>query len=663
MDVEACADTNGGYNVGWIDSGEWLSYTVNVAVAGYYDINVRVASPNTGGSLRIQMAGQDVASLVVPNTGAWQTWTTATVPSISLNAGQQILKLAVDNGGWNVNYIDMQTATSVNTEWNTMGPIIPIDSGNTPTVATDSQGNIHVVYVKNNAVLYKKYTSSFVASPTETIMGAGASYPNMTCDSNGVPHVVFTNATADYASTCYYTNRIGGSWKAPVAVFDAGSGNSIWYPRISLWNSYAYVGFQYGYQGALIGEIVRLTNLANTPTRDRQVTTNSRSCSVVNGLGQVFAPGRIPGAMDIEQFDSFLNPVCGLQRLMYDTYAGSPQTGWADKNNIVHFVSWGRVANGSYPCNDRCGLTYNNTGRRAGGTCGTYSASVDGGPAGDATSGTDGNNPSGFWNDDVAPVITVDALNTVYVAWRAWTPAGEGRIAKVDNNGWTLTCTPSIACPGSNVCTGTQFCTAITRRRWWNCEIAPAKTSGVYVVWENADTSYIRGVGIAVDLTPPGPVSGFMATPGTDRINLSWTNPAAEDFAGTMIRYKTTGYPTNPGDGTLLVDQAGTPGSTGQVTHIGPRCGSIYYYAAFSRDWSANYSSAVPTTGKIQCGDFDLDGDVDQSDAGVLQYCLSDMPMTPACAPADLNGDGFVNGADFNLFEPCMAGANRPPGC
>ena len=36
-----------------------------------------------------------------------QTWTTVTVPTISLGAGQQNLKLVVDSGGWNINYIDI----------------------------------------------------------------------------------------------------------------------------------------------------------------------------------------------------------------------------------------------------------------------------------------------------------------------------------------------------------------------------------------------------------------------------------------------------------------------------------------------------------------------------------------------------------------------------
>jgi hypothetical protein len=37
---------------------------------------------------------------------------------------------------------------------------------------------------------------------------------------------------------------------------------------------------------------------------------------------------------------------------------------------------------------------------------------------------------------------------------------------------------------------------------------------------------------------------------------LNWRNPGDAHFAGTLIRFKTTGYPLNAGDGELVVDQS-----------------------------------------------------------------------------------------------------------
>jgi hypothetical protein len=44
VDVQSTTDGGDGHNVGWIEAGEWLEYTVDVASTGLYDIQVRVAS-------------------------------------------------------------------------------------------------------------------------------------------------------------------------------------------------------------------------------------------------------------------------------------------------------------------------------------------------------------------------------------------------------------------------------------------------------------------------------------------------------------------------------------------------------------------------------------------------------------------------------------------
>ena len=95
------------------------------------------------------------------------------------------------------------------------------------------------------------------------------------------------------------------------------------------------------------------------------------------------------------------------------------------------------------------------------------------------------------------------------------------------------------------------------------------------------------------DHTPPGQVAGFAAAPGVKQVVLSWTNPSDPDFAGTMIRWKTGGYPTGPTDGTLLADRPGAPGSTDTCLHTALSPDTAYYYAAFAYDRMGNYSSAA----------------------------------------------------------------------
>lgn len=105
VDIEACAE--GGYNVGWIDAGEWLRYTVTVASAGSYLLHFRVASPDGGGSLHLAAGSRTLTgSIAIPRTGGWQAWTTVTVP-VTLAAGTQTFTMAFDTGGFNVRYVDV----------------------------------------------------------------------------------------------------------------------------------------------------------------------------------------------------------------------------------------------------------------------------------------------------------------------------------------------------------------------------------------------------------------------------------------------------------------------------------------------------------------------------------------------------------------------------
>ena len=57
VDVTTAQDTGGGYVIGWVDGGEWVNYTVNVATAGTYDMEFRVASDGTGGTFHVEIAG------------------------------------------------------------------------------------------------------------------------------------------------------------------------------------------------------------------------------------------------------------------------------------------------------------------------------------------------------------------------------------------------------------------------------------------------------------------------------------------------------------------------------------------------------------------------------------------------------------------------------
>jgi GH35 family endo-1,4-beta-xylanase len=108
VDIEYAADSGGGENVGWIESGEWLKYTVNVGTAGNYKFDFRVAAEPNGGTFYIEVDGNNVTgNVVISSTGGWQSWATYQNTGIYLSAGQHVIRVVVVNGGFNLNYIDV----------------------------------------------------------------------------------------------------------------------------------------------------------------------------------------------------------------------------------------------------------------------------------------------------------------------------------------------------------------------------------------------------------------------------------------------------------------------------------------------------------------------------------------------------------------------------
>ena len=104
VDIENIA-SEGSNSVGWIRNGEWLGYTATVQQAGAYTLKARVASPYAGRTAVLSVDGTQAATIAVPNTGSFETFTTVTVP-VTLTAGSHLLKLAFPGDGQNVNYLE-----------------------------------------------------------------------------------------------------------------------------------------------------------------------------------------------------------------------------------------------------------------------------------------------------------------------------------------------------------------------------------------------------------------------------------------------------------------------------------------------------------------------------------------------------------------------------
>jgi hypothetical protein len=100
VDITSTTDTGGGHIIGWTAAGEWLKYSVNVATAGTYAIDMRVASDGVGGTFHFEVDGVDkTGPIAAPSTGGWQTWKTITKTGVALTAGPHVIRLVMDTKG------------------------------------------------------------------------------------------------------------------------------------------------------------------------------------------------------------------------------------------------------------------------------------------------------------------------------------------------------------------------------------------------------------------------------------------------------------------------------------------------------------------------------------------------------------------------------------
>lgn len=108
VDIELCSDlSSNGYNVGWINNNEWLSYTVEVTTSGTYNIDLNVAAQSAGGSIFLLMNGTPLGGFVqVPATGGWQAWQNVRVSNVELSAGTHRLTVRFYNGNFNFSNMD-----------------------------------------------------------------------------------------------------------------------------------------------------------------------------------------------------------------------------------------------------------------------------------------------------------------------------------------------------------------------------------------------------------------------------------------------------------------------------------------------------------------------------------------------------------------------------
>lgn len=90
-----------GHHIFYIEDGEWLQYTVDIADEGIHDLLLNVANDTATGRISVQIDGQVLAHPVIVPATDHHEWTQVPVEIPELAKGTHVLRIHADRGGFN----------------------------------------------------------------------------------------------------------------------------------------------------------------------------------------------------------------------------------------------------------------------------------------------------------------------------------------------------------------------------------------------------------------------------------------------------------------------------------------------------------------------------------------------------------------------------------
>ena len=140
VDVEHTKDND----IGWVQDGEWLEYTINVAQAGSYKLDFLSSLARTTGPQRTVTASfadgdgvYESASTVVTNTGTWSNFTNFTAGTVDLEAGLQVVRVTFNGGPQDFRSFTLTQEAVANPQSPFPGPNAPVLNGTLVVDATN----------------------------------------------------------------------------------------------------------------------------------------------------------------------------------------------------------------------------------------------------------------------------------------------------------------------------------------------------------------------------------------------------------------------------------------------------------------------------------------------------------------------------------------------
>ena len=274
VDIELTSDTGGGYNVGWIDAGEWLEYAIGVQSSGTYQLSARVASPHAGGTLRMTIDGASVGVLEVPNTGSWQSWRTVPLPAVFIDAGQHQLRVATDTGGFNLNKIVIEAA-------NAAGRPVPA------TIEAEDFDAFWDSTPENSGGQYRS-TPVDIERTSDTGGGYNVGWFH---SGEWLEYVIEVQSSGNYQLSA----RVASPWAGRILrmTIDGASGGALEVPQTGSWQSWQTIRSSGVFLGAG-------THRVRVSTDTGGFNLNRITIEAAGAAGRA-----VPGTIEAEDFDTF----------------------------------------------------------------------------------------------------------------------------------------------------------------------------------------------------------------------------------------------------------------------------------------------------------------------------------------------------------------------
>jgi len=151
-------------NVGWIETGEWLEYTIEVQDTIFLECSFRTASLGGGGPLSVLINGKEkITDVMIPDTDGWGDFITQDIGSLLLTPEDTLLRIEAEGGEFNLGRMQFKEGEA--TDLNNFSEIANLRIYPNPVEnrlvieASESMHSVEVLNILGTRLKYKNLPS------------------------------------------------------------------------------------------------------------------------------------------------------------------------------------------------------------------------------------------------------------------------------------------------------------------------------------------------------------------------------------------------------------------------------------------------------------------------------------------------------------------------